>query len=96
MALIAIRLHIFGKVQGVFFRQSTSEKAHSLALSGYVRNRINGFVEAFFEGEEEFINEMITWCEKGPSLAIVKKIEIIEKKIIHSRSFTDFRIQKTF
>ena len=67
---------VSGRVQGVWFRNNTSEKAIALGLTGWVRNLWDGRVEAVFEGEEERVKEMVEWCRKGPSLAKVKEIII--------------------
>lgn len=73
------RVHVFisGLVQGVFFRWNTKKMADKLQLSGWVRNLPDGRVEAIFEGNRESIEKMIEWCKKGPSEAIVEKVEII-------------------
>ena len=72
------RCHIFisGRVQGVFFRYYTQERAKSLGLTGWVRNLPDGKVEAVFEGEKEKIEKIIEWMRKGPPLAKVEKVEI--------------------
>jgi len=67
---------ISGRVQGVWFRANTRDKAEQLGLTGWVRNTYNGNVEAVFEGEDEIINEMIAWCHKGPSLAYVSNVKV--------------------
>ncbi len=56
-----IRVHIFvsGKVQGVFFRSSTRDKAKHLGLTGWVRNLEDGRVEAVLEGDKEHIEKMV-------------------------------------
>jgi acylphosphatase len=74
-----IRAHILvsGKVQGVFFRSSTQDKAEELDLSGWVRNLPDGRVEAVFEGEKEDVDKMVEWCRKGPEYAKVTGVEII-------------------
>jgi acylphosphatase len=66
---------VSGKVQGVFFRDSTREKAESLALVGWVRNLPDGRVEAVFEGSPENVREMLEWCETGPPHAEVESVE---------------------
>jgi len=72
------RAHIFvsGRVQGVFFRENTQKKARKLGLTGWVKNLLDGRVEAVFEGEKEKIEEMIEWIKKGSFLAKVNNLEI--------------------
>lgn len=72
--LVRVRASISGRVQGVFFRDSTREKAEALGLSGWVRNLPDGGVEAVFEGEEGRVEEMVSWCEEGPSRARVENV----------------------
>lgn len=86
-------VHVFisGRVQGVWFRASTRQKAQQLGLTGWVRNTSDGKVEAVFEGEENKINEMIKWCHRGSSLSKVKNVEI--KKQNPTNEFDDFSIK---
>jgi acylphosphatase len=65
-----------GRVQGVFFRAETRDRAASLELGGWVRNNSDGTVEAEFEGERERVESMIDWCRKGPALAEVEHLEV--------------------
>ena len=67
---------ISGRVQGVWFRASTRDKAEQLGLTGWVKNTYDGNVEAVFEGEEETIEEMIAWCHEGPSLSDVTNVKV--------------------
>jgi acylphosphatase len=71
------RAHVYisGQVQGVFFRDSTREKAEQLGLAGWVRNLPDGRVEALFEGPSESVREMVRWCEEGPSHAEVGDVD---------------------
>src|SRR5574341_2159455 len=73
------RVHILvsGKVQGVFFRKSTKNKAQELDITGWVRNLDDGRVEAVFEGEKEKVEKMVEWARKGPDYAEVKDIKIM-------------------
>jgi acylphosphatase len=66
-------------VQGVFFRARTEQTAVSLNLKGWVRNLGNGDVEAVFEGNEEDIEKMLSWCREGPRLAKVKQVDVIDE-----------------
>jgi len=85
-----VRVHIFvsGRVQGVFFRSQTKEKARELGLTGWVRNSEDGRVEAVFEGEEEKVKEIVEWAKKGPALARVNGIEILWED--YKGEFDDF------
>jgi acylphosphatase len=71
------RAHVYvsGDVQGVFFRDSTREKAELLGLTGWVKNLPDGRVEALFEGPSERVREMIRWCEQGPPHAAVEDVD---------------------
>ena len=88
-----IQTHVIisGKVQGVWFRLNTKNKAEQLNLNGWVRNTNDGKVEAVFEGEERDINEMIKWCYEGPPLANVKNVNIETKS--PSNCFDKFEIK---
>lgn len=67
-------VRITGQVQGVFFRDSTRQKAEELGLSGWVRNVPDG-VEAVFEGPPEKVREAVAWCEQGPPNASVDNVD---------------------
>ena len=70
------RAHVLvsGQVQGVFFRDSTRQKAEELGLAGWVKNVPDGRVEALFEGPSEKVREMVRWCEEGPRHASVENV----------------------
>ena len=69
---IGRRVRIYGRVQGVFFRQWTLERARALGLSGWVRNARDGSVEAHLAGEEGAVAEMIEQMRRGPPRADVE------------------------
>lgn len=71
-----VHVVISGRVQGVWFRASTKQKAEQLGLTGWVRNTSKGNVEAIFEGEEDIVKEMIDWCHHGPPSAQVEHVKI--------------------
>ncbi|MCX6671406.1 MAG: acylphosphatase [Euryarchaeota archaeon] len=73
------RVHVVisGRVQGVWYRASTKQKADELGLTGWVKNTVDGNVEAVFDGEKAVIDEMITWCWIGPPLARVSDVKIV-------------------
>lgn len=71
-----IHLHISGRVQGVSYRGFAVREARSLGLTGWVRNLADRRVELVAEGEEAALEELVSRCWKGPSLAIVRGIEV--------------------
>ncbi len=71
-----VHLVITGHVQGVWFRANTQKKAKALDLKGWIKNLPDGRVETIFEGEKEKINQIIEWCKKGPSFAMVDDVKI--------------------
>ena len=84
-------ISVSGKVQGVFFRQSTKEMANALNLTGEVRNTDDGKVEIFASGEQNEIDHLIRWCRMGPPKA---KVEDISVKDVENRSFEKFSIKR--
>ena len=72
-----LHLHIYGRVQGVYFRVSVKEQADKIGLVGWVRNCSDGHVELVAEGNTADLNYLLAWCHKGPELAKVVRIEEI-------------------
>ncbi|MEW5907897.1 MAG: acylphosphatase [Patescibacteria group bacterium] len=70
-----LKIKIYGRVQGVFFRESSRIKAIFWELRGFVRNESDGSVYIEIEGEEKNLNKFLAWCRKGPFLASVRKVE---------------------
>ncbi len=68
-------IKVFGRVQGVFFRDSARMKAEELGLAGFARNEPDGSVYIEAEGEEDALKEFLAWCGKGPEFAKVTKVE---------------------
>jgi acylphosphatase len=73
-----VRAHVLvsGRVQGVFFRDSTARQARSRGVSGSIRNLPDGRVEAFFEGNRDAVESMISWCRSGPRHADVDDVSV--------------------
>ena len=71
-----VQVIISGRVQGVWFRANTKNKAEQLGITGWVRNTDDGKVEALFEGEDDNIKEMIEWCKHGPTIAKVTDVRV--------------------
>ncbi len=72
--LQTIRLIVEGKVQGVFYRQSTREKATVMGIKGTVKNLPDGNVEIIATGTAEQLEQLTHWCNQGPSRAVVTKV----------------------
>jgi acylphosphatase len=69
-------LHIFGLVQGVGFRYHFSDQAQRLGVTGWVRNRRGGSVEALIAGAPEAVEALIAWARVGPAAAQVERVEV--------------------
>ncbi len=87
-----VRAHVFvaGRVQGVFFRSETRQKARSANVTGWVRNLPDGRVEAVFEGEEDDVDELVRFCKKGSRGARVTEIEVFRERF--TGEFPNFRV----
>ena len=86
-----VNVLISGRVQGVWFRSSTKQKAEQLGVTGWVRNTKDGRVEAIFEGEENSVKSLTEWCHHGPPLAKIEKVEV--KNQPPTNGFDDFSIK---
>jgi acylphosphatase len=71
---------VSGRVQGVFFRDTARRRAEAAGVSGWIRNRPDGAVEAVFEGDPERVEEMVEFSRHGPSRAEVAKVEVIDEE----------------
>lgn len=72
--MITRHLNIRGRVQGVGFRDALCAEAGRLGVSGWVRNRTDGTVEALVQGEDEAVEQVIAWARRGPPLAQVAQV----------------------
>lgn len=73
--MIAKRVIVRGRVQGVGFRFAVVDQASALDVAGWVRNRRDGSVEAWLQGPEPAVDRMIEWCRRGPPAASVTSVE---------------------
>jgi acylphosphatase len=87
------RVHVFvsGRVQGVFFRQRTKDKAESLGVTGWVRNLDDGRVEAVFEGEKDAVQKLVEFSRNGISRAVVTQVDLAWEPF--SGEFQGFKIK---
>jgi acylphosphatase len=67
---------ISGRVQGVFFRMETKRAADGFGVFGWVKNRLDGTVEAVFEGDRDRVDAILDWCRQGPPAANVTDVKI--------------------
>ena len=86
-----VHLIISGKVQGVWYRSYTKDKAQKIGLTGWVRNLENGDVEAIFEGDEKGVEQMIIFCYSGSPLSKVDDIQTMYEEYIDE--FQEFLIE---
>lgn len=78
MAIKHLSIQIFGQVQGVFFRATAKEQADKLGIKGFAKNMPDGSVYIEAEGEKENLDKFLKWCQTGPSMARVEKVEVKE------------------
>ncbi len=88
--LVQRRFVVCGRVQGVFFRASTQEKATELGLNGWVRNRTDGTVELVAAGPAAAVGELEAWLHVGPRHARVETVEAWEEAV--SERVPGFRV----
>ena len=82
---------VIGKVQGVFYRQSTQEKAQALGITGIVKNLPDGNVQIMATGTTDQLNELVSWCKQGPPRAVVTSVQV-EK--LTAQTYSNFSIQR--
>ncbi len=87
-----VRAHaiITGRVQGVWFRVETRKVARSHGVNGWVRNKMDGSVEAVFEGAEADVQATLTWCHQGPPHAGVSQVDVAWQE--YSGEYADFDV----
>ncbi len=77
--MIRYRIRVEGRVQGVWFRESTRERAGALGVQGWVRNLPDGSVEAVVEGPAAAVNALLEWMKHGPEYAVVTRVGVVEE-----------------
>ena len=85
--MVRQRVVVHGRVQGVFFRDTCRQEAVRHQVSGWVRNRPDGTVEAVFEGEPQAVEAMTRWCRGGPAYAQVEHVEVQRESPTGERGF---------
>ena len=91
--MVQKRIHIFvtGRVQGVFFRQSTKVMAIKNNVKGWVRNLDDGRVEIVAQGETQDIDNLAQWCKTGPANSRVDEFELSEENV--TDEFENFEVR---
>jgi acylphosphatase len=89
--LASLQATVYGRVQGVFFRDFVSRRARELGLFGYVRNLPDGTVEVGVEGERRQLEKLVSYLEVGPPGARVR--EVVTGWSAYTGAFADFRIR---
>ena len=87
--MLAVHGKVYGRVQGVFFRDNTAKKAKELGVKGWVRNVSDGSVEVSFEGEDDKVEEMIAFLEQGP---IMSRVDEFKYDYIEPQGYEEFKI----
>lgn len=81
---------VIGKVQGVFFRKSTQDKARELGVKGWVRNESDGSVVTVIQGNDAQLEAMEKWLREGPARAEVKELMLLDEG--YDRKFDGFEV----
>lgn len=84
-------IKVTGKVQGVWFRDSTLKRATQSAINGFVKNEPDGSVYIEAEGFENDLKKLVEWCHTGPPKARVLKVEHLESEM---KNFSGFEIKE--
>jgi len=88
--MITVHVRVSGRVQGVFYRAFTKERASALGIKGWVRNIPGGGVEAVLEGERKQVGELLKAMKSGPAGAIILGMEFSE---LECKGFEDFELE---
>ncbi|MFA5083114.1 MAG: acylphosphatase [Hydrogenophilaceae bacterium] len=82
--MVTRHLVITGKVQGVWYREAMRIEAERLGVTGWVRNRRDGSVEAMAQGDEPAVTALIAWARRGPPAAVVADVAVSEGSGSHA------------
>jgi acylphosphatase len=91
LARVAVSVRVTGLVHGVFFRATMAQVAAEQEVGGWVRNRFDGSVEAYLEGDESRVMKVVEWTKRGPPRARVDRVEVVRAK---TRNVHGFRIEE--
>ena len=91
--MIARRIIVRGRVQGVGFRANAASEARRLGLAGWVRNQLDGSVEAEAEGPEGAVDQYLAWLRRGPSLSHVTGVDVERLPLVGDAAGVSFEIR---
>jgi acylphosphatase len=83
----ALKIQVFGRVQGVFYRASTKAVADQIGIKGFVKNLKDGSVLIEAEGEDFFMQDFLDWCKYGPDDAKVDETIVEEIEVKNHQNF---------
>jgi acylphosphatase len=81
------RVHVAGRVQGVWFRESCRDRALAAGVSGWVRNLDDGRVEVVLEGPAAAVDDVVAWCRRGPPRARVDRVDRVDEEPVGEQGF---------
>lgn len=86
-----LNITVQGRVQGVWYRASTEQKARELGLTGFVKNEKDGSVYIEAEGDSSALALLVEWCREGPMLARVEQVDVHEGELCGFKKFEQRR-----
>ena len=89
------QLRICGRVQGVGYRDALRRKALACGLAGWVRNRLDGTVEAVLQGDARSVEEVVVWARRGPPAARVDRVDAQPAQGESDRPYAGFEVLPT-
>ncbi len=91
MATVQAHIIVTGRVQGVFFRESTRQEAEKHGVVGWIKNLPDGTVEALFQGEPPAVQALVQYCHSGPRAANVESV-IVEQRDENDHTLASFLV----
>ena len=88
----SVQIRVSGRVQGVGFRFALRDEARALGITGWVRNRADGSVEALLQGRREALDALVRWARRGPRAAQVERLEQCPPAPEFARAYDAFEI----
>jgi acylphosphatase len=85
--VIRRRVHVAGRVQGVWFRESCRDQALAAGVAGWIRNLDDGRVEVVLEGPPGAVDEVVAWCRRGPRRARVDRVDVVDGAPVGEQGF---------